>query len=59
MTSLEVRMRAPLTSEVCPNCQGQMIVTQLMPILFTDGLESVRYKSLGRRGIARRLVKRF
>jgi hypothetical protein len=44
MTSLKVSMRAPLTTEVCPNCQGQMIVTQVMPILFTDGLESVTYK---------------
>jgi hypothetical protein len=44
MTSLKVRMRAPPTTEVCPNCYGQMTVIQVMPILVTDGLESVTYK---------------
>jgi hypothetical protein len=44
MTSLKVRMSAAPTTEVCPNCQGQMTVIQVMPILFTDGLESVTYK---------------
>ncbi len=43
-TSLKVRMRAPPTTEVCPNCYGQMTVIQVMPILSTDGLESVTYK---------------
>ena len=44
MVSLTVRMRAPPTAEVCPNCQGEMTVTQVRPILFRDGLESVTYK---------------
>jgi hypothetical protein len=44
MTSLRARMRAPPTTEVCPNCRGQMTMTQVMPIPLTDGLESVTYK---------------
>jgi len=44
MVSLKVRMRAPPATEVCPNCQGQMTVTQIRPILFRDGLESMTYK---------------
>jgi transposase-like protein len=44
MTSLKVHMRAPPATEVCPNCQGQMTVTQVMPISFADGRESVTYK---------------
>ena len=44
MTSLRVRMRAPPTTEVCPNCQGQMTITQVMPIPLNEGLESVTYK---------------
>jgi transposase-like protein len=44
MTSFKVRMRAPPTAEVCPNCQGQMTMIQTTPLLFADGLESVTYK---------------
>jgi transposase-like protein len=44
MTSPAVRMSAAPTTEVCPNCYGQMTVIQVMPTLFTDGLESVTYK---------------
>ena len=43
MTSLKVRMRAPPATQVCPQCQGEMTVTQITPISFTDGLESVTY----------------
>jgi transposase-like protein len=44
MTSLRVRMRAPPTTEVCPNCQSRMTVIQIMPISLADGLEIVTYK---------------
>jgi transposase-like protein len=44
MTSLKMGVRAPPTTAVCPNCRSEMAVTQVMPILFTDGLESVTYK---------------
>jgi hypothetical protein len=43
MTSLEVRMRAPPTTQVCPHCQSQMTLAQIMPTSFTDGFESVTY----------------
>jgi len=44
MTSLMVRMRAPPTTDVCPSCDGQMTMTQIMPIPLNDGLASVTYK---------------
>ena len=44
MVSLTVRMRAPPTAEVCPNCQGQMTVIQVTPALFMDNDVSVKYK---------------
>ena len=44
MPSVRVRMRAPPTTETCPDCQGQMTMTQIMPIPLNDGLASVTYK---------------
>jgi DNA-directed RNA polymerase subunit M/transcription elongation factor TFIIS len=49
MTSPTVRMgappttEAPRTTEVCPNCESQMTVAQVMPLLFANDLESVTY----------------
>jgi hypothetical protein len=40
MTSLNVRMRAPAITQVCPQCQGRMTLTQITPISLTNGLES-------------------
>ena len=40
MTSLKVRTGSPATTQVCPQCQGQMTLTQITPIWLTDGLES-------------------
>jgi transposase-like protein len=44
MTSLKVRMKAPPTAEVYPNCESPMTVAQVMPLLFANDLESVTYK---------------
>jgi transposase-like protein len=44
MTSLKVRMRVPPTTELCPNCHGQMTVIKVTPILSSNGLESLTYK---------------
>ena len=42
MTSPIVRMSAAPTTDVCPHCQGQMTVIQIIPLLFA--LESAKYK---------------
>jgi type II secretory ATPase GspE/PulE/Tfp pilus assembly ATPase PilB-like protein len=30
--------------ETCPNCKGEMTVTQVTPILFADHLENITYR---------------
>jgi DNA-directed RNA polymerase subunit M/transcription elongation factor TFIIS len=44
MTRPTVRMGAPPSTEVCPDCESQMNVAQVTPLLFADDLESVTYK---------------
>jgi len=44
MTSLKIQMGAPPITEVCPDCKGEMTVTETRSLLFVDGVESVTYK---------------
>lgn len=32
------------TMEICPNCKGEMTVTEVIPILFADHLENITYR---------------
>ena len=44
MTSLKIHIGVPSLTEVCPDCKGEMTVTEVRPLLFVDGVESVTYK---------------
>jgi transposase-like protein len=44
MTSLKIHVGVPALTEVCPDCKSEMTVTEVRPLLFVDGIESVTYK---------------
>jgi transposase-like protein len=46
------------TMETCPNCKGEMTVTEVAPILFTENLEDVTYRCKGCGSELKRTFKR-
>ena len=46
------------TTETCPNCKGEMMVTEVAPIFFTENLEGVTYRCKGCGSELKRTFKR-
>jgi transposase-like protein len=46
------------TMEICPNCKGEMTITQVTPILLVDDLEDVIYRCKACRSDMKRTFKR-
>jgi hypothetical protein len=46
------------TMEICPNCKGEMTISEVTPVLFADGLEDVTYRCKGCRSEMKRTFKR-
>ena len=44
--------------EICPNCKSEMSITQVTPILLSDGFEGVNYRCKGCRSEVKRTFKR-
>jgi transposase-like protein len=46
------------TMEICPNCKGEMTITQVTPILLVDDLEDVIYRCKACHSDMKRTFKR-
>ena len=46
------------TMEICPNCKGEMTITQVTPILLVDDLEDVIYRRKACHSDMKRTFKR-
>jgi hypothetical protein len=46
------------TMEICPNCESEMTITKVTPILFADGLEDITYRCKGCCSEMKRTFKR-
>ena len=46
MSSKLTRSVVP-TIKICPECEGEMRITEVTPTLFADGLEDVTYRCKG------------
>jgi type II secretory ATPase GspE/PulE/Tfp pilus assembly ATPase PilB-like protein len=46
------------TMEICPNCKGEMTISEVTPVLFADDLEDVIYRCKGCRSEMKRTFKR-
>jgi hypothetical protein len=57
MSTKLARSIVPIT-EICLNCKGEMTISEVTPILFTDDLEDVTYRCNGCRSEMKRTFKR-
>jgi predicted RNA-binding Zn-ribbon protein involved in translation (DUF1610 family) len=57
MSTRVMRSRVPATI-ACPNCQNEMIITQIVPVLFSDDQDAVTYRCKGCRSEIKRTFKR-
>jgi type II secretory ATPase GspE/PulE/Tfp pilus assembly ATPase PilB-like protein len=45
-------------TEICPNCKGEMTISEVTPVLFADGVEDVTYRCKGCCSEMKRTFKR-
>jgi type II secretory ATPase GspE/PulE/Tfp pilus assembly ATPase PilB-like protein len=57
MSTKPARSVVPIT-EVCPNCKGEMTISEATPVFFVYGLEDVTYRCKGCRSEMKRTFKR-
>ena|SRR5947209_14969959 len=57
MNALTLPQHAPVT-RTCPNCQGEMTVTRITPVIFTDGHDDITYHCAACGSELRRTYKR-
>jgi transposase-like protein len=57
MSTITARSVVPIT-EICPNCKGEMTISEARPVFFAGDLEDVTYKCKGCRSEMKRTFKR-